>query len=189
MTPYEIRNTAKQLMYAFGDNRQHFDPFFIHLTNVHRDSKLRQSLLKAIPTIEKPTLPIRITGDEFPDNISKDRLVYLTPDSPNDLFQFNHEDVYIIGAIVEKGPQKPLLMAKAKRLGIRTARLPLSRIFQWKQSSKHLTINQVAQIMLDFKASGDIHKSCVHVPGRKVTKLNDSSRKSTRNSSNYVFNK
>lgn len=184
MTRYEIRNTAKQLSYAFGYNRQHSDPFFIHFTNVHRDGMLRQSLLKALPTIEKPTFPIRVTNNEFPDDIPKERLVYLTPDSPNDLLEFNHNDVYIIGAIVEKGAQKPLLMAKAKRLGIRTVRLPLNRIFQWKQSSKHLTINQVAQIMIDFKASGDIQKACEHVPERKVTRI---SRKSTRQSSNHLY--
>lgn len=67
---------------------------------------MHKALLRKIPTIEKPSFPIRLTSNEWPEGISKERLVYLTPDSPNELLEFNHNDVYVIGAIVEKGREK-----------------------------------------------------------------------------------
>ena len=32
----------------------------------------------------------------------KERLVYLSPDSPNVLTEYSHEDVYILGALIDK---------------------------------------------------------------------------------------
>lgn len=169
MTSYEVHNTAKQLVFSFGANRLHSTPFFFHLTNLQHSGKLHQSLLKNVPTIESPTFPIRLSSDEFPQNVSKERLVYLTPDSHNDLLEFNHDDVYIIGALVDKGAKEPLTMAKAKALGIRTARLPISRFIQWRQSGKDLTIDQMTKIMLHFKLSGNIKQALLrHVPTRKT---------------------
>lgn len=129
---------------------------------------MHKAFLRKIPTIEKPSFPIRLTSNEWPENISKERLVYLTPDSPNELLEFNHNDVYIIGAIVDKGGKKPLTLAKAKDHDIRTAKLPLDRAIQCKQSDKGLTLDQITKIMLDYKTSGDFKTALKHVPDRKV---------------------
>lgn len=168
MTPFEVRNTAKQLTRSFGINRFHRTPFFFNFANLQPNGVLHRSLLRAMPTIEEPTFPIRLFSDKFPGNIAKERLVYLTPDSPNELLEFNHNDVYIISAIVDKGSQKPLTLAKSKETGIRTARLPLDRYLQWKQSSKALTIDQMVKIMLDLKATGDFQYALRNVPRRKI---------------------
>lgn len=168
MTPFEIRNAAKQLVLSFGLNRRHCNPFFFHFINLQPGGGLHKAFIKKIPTIEKATLPIRLSNNEWPKDIPKERLVYLTPNSPNELLEFNHNDVYIIGAIVDKGVQKPLTMAKAKADGIRTAKLPLDRAFQWSQSNKVLTLDQITKIMLDFKLTGDYHLALKHVPSRKI---------------------
>lgn len=168
MTPLEVSNTAKQLVLSFGVNRIHRNPFFFHFTNLQFNGKLHQSLAKMIPTIGNATFPIQLLSDELPENVSKERLVYLTPDSPNELLKFNEDDVYVIGAIVEKGGKKPLTLAKAKAFDIRTARLPLDRFLLWKQSTKDLTIDQITKIMLDFKSSGEYKLAFKHVPTRKI---------------------
>lgn len=167
MTPFEIRNTAKQLTFSFGLNRLHPHPFFFNFTNLQPDGMLHQALLRQMPTIENPTFPIRLFSDEFPANIEKERLVYLTPDSHTDL-EFNHNDVYIISALVEKGAQKPFTLAKSKELGIRTARLPIDRFVKWRKSGKALTLDQVLRIMLELKLSGDFQKAFKHLPKRKI---------------------
>uniref|UniRef100_A0A6P7GVL4 Uncharacterized protein LOC114341316 n=1 Tax=Diabrotica virgifera virgifera TaxID=50390 RepID=A0A6P7GVL4_DIAVI len=65
--------------------------------------------------------------------------------------------------------QEPLSLAKAKREGIRMAKLPLDRYLQWGAGSgKSLTLNQVVAILLDQKVTGDWQHSLRHVPKRKL---------------------
>lgn len=168
MTPLELRSLVKQLARCHNINRLHSTPFFFNLTNIQMNGKLYTMLLKQIPTLLSTSFPIRLTEQLIPDNIANERLVYLSPDSQTYLKEFNHNDVYIIGGLVDKGNQKPITLAKAKGLGIRTARLPLEQFVQWKNSSKTLTLDQMIKIMLEFKLTGDMSKAIQHVPTRKV---------------------
>lgn len=121
-----------------------------------------------MPTLLNKSFPMRLSEQLIPDNIAKERLVYLTPDSQNYLKEFNHNDVYIIGGMVDKGSQKPITLSKAERLGIRTAQLPLEQFVRWKNSNKSLTLDQMTKIMLELKLTGDMSKALQHVPTRKV---------------------
>lgn len=65
--------------------------------------------------------------------------------------------------------KKPLSLAKAKRLGLRMARLPLDQFLQWGAGSgKSLTLNQMINILLDLKQTGDWMHALRHVPRRKI---------------------
>ncbi|TMW39506.1 hypothetical protein DOY81_015414, partial [Sarcophaga bullata] len=76
---------------------------------------------------------------------------------------------------------EPLSLAKAKRLGLRMARLPLDRYLQWGAGSgKSLTLNQMINILLDLKTTGDWMRSLRHVPRRKVIDLKRDSDKRFR---------
>lgn len=55
--------------------------------------------------------------------------------------EFDPDSVYIIGGIVDKKDSTPLTMAKAKREGIRMAKLPLDKYLRWGSSGKSLTLN------------------------------------------------
>lgn len=69
-------------------------------------------------------------------------------------------------------------MAKAKKLGLRMARLPLDRYLQWGAGSgKSLTLNQMVNVMLDLKKTGDWMSALRHVPRRKVVNLKEDSEK------------
>lgn len=60
-------------------------------------------------------------------------------------------------------------MAKAKRLGLRMARLPLDQYLHWGAGSgKSLTLNQMINILLDLKKTGDWMHALKHVPRRKI---------------------
>lgn len=170
MSPIELVSLAKQLRLSLSINRLHSTPFFFHLTSLQPNGRLHKLLLKMIPTLHSPTFPIHVTEQFIPDQIARERLVYLSPDSPTLLKEFNDRDVYIIGGLVDKGAKKPLTYAKAKELGIRTARLPLEQFLQWKQSNKSLTIDQMTKIVLEFKKSRDMRQAVQHVPSRKVVR-------------------
>ncbi|XP_023291858.2 mitochondrial ribonuclease P protein 1 homolog [Lucilia cuprina] len=172
MTKREAENAAKQLMLCFAENRAHDDPFDLHYCNVNLDTPCMKSLQRYIPTMLNPEFPINIHQKCFTEIFPKESLVYLTPHCRTDLVEYNHDDVYIVGAMVDTVNNEPLSLAKAKRLGLRMARLPLDHYLQWGAGSgKSLTLNQMVNIMLDLKHTRDWMAALRHVPRRKVIDL------------------
>ena len=71
--------------------------------------------------------------------------------------------------MVDKTNNEPLSLAKAKKQGLRMARLPLDRYLSWGAGSgKSLTLNQMVSIMLEMKKHGDWKKALRFVPRRKI---------------------
>ncbi|XP_013115184.2 mitochondrial ribonuclease P protein 1 homolog [Stomoxys calcitrans] len=169
MTQREAENAAKQLMLCFAENRSHDDPFDLHYCNVNLDTPCMQSLQRYIPTMLNMDFPMNVHQKCFTELFPKDKIVYLTPHCRTDLVEYNHDDVYIVGAMVDTVNNEPLSLAKAKKLGLRMARLPLDRYLQWGAGSgKSLTLNQMIKIMLDVRKTGDWRKALSHVPRRKL---------------------
>lgn len=67
------------------------------------------------------------TRDLYLDLFDKDRLVYLTPDSPNEMTHYDHEAIYILGGIYDAENKEPLTYQKAVRQNIRHCKLPLEK--------------------------------------------------------------
>jgi Trm5-related predicted tRNA methylase len=67
------------------------------------------------------------TRELYIDLFDKDRLIYLTPDSPNEMTHFDHDAVYILGGIYDDENKEPLTYEKAVRQNIRHQKLPLEK--------------------------------------------------------------
>ncbi|KAM7300580.1 mitochondrial ribonuclease P protein 1 homolog [Ixodes scapularis] len=168
MTKREIVNAADQLQEAYAANRTHPDPFNLVFCNVEEGGQYKRRLLGALPHLEQPNCLITTTEKSYLDLYPRERLVYLTPDAKQTL-SYDHDAIYIVGALVDKSTQKPLSLAKAKRDGIRVAKLPLENYLQWgKSSSKTLTLNALMNILLEMKTTGDWTKAFNFVPRRKL---------------------
>lgn len=172
MNEKEMRNTAKQLMLCFGINRLHNEPFNVHHCNADFRSSTMVSLRKHLAQMDEPAFPINVTERSYLDLFPKERLVYLTPHCKNDLNEFSPDDVYIVGAMVDKSSQEAISLGKAKKLGLRMARLPLDRYFQFK-SGKSLTLDQMLLILLELKGSNDFERALEHVPKRKIVPVDE----------------
>ncbi|RZC42068.1 mitochondrial ribonuclease P protein 1 -like protein [Asbolus verrucosus] len=145
MTARENKNCAKQLMLLFAENRNH-------------DA-----------TMYEPWFPLNLHESSYLEKFPKERLIYLTPHCREELLEYDHDAIYIIGGIVDMMNNQPLSLAKAKKEGVRMAKLPLDRYLQWGSGSgKNLTLNQVASILLDVKVTGDWKYALRHVPKRKI---------------------
>lgn len=93
-------------------------------------------------------------------------LVYLTPDSPNDLTELDKSSVYVIGGIIDRTRTKRISFDKAEACGIRTARLPLG-LAKIKTAGLVLNIDTVIKIIAEFQSSGDWEEAIrQHVPKR-----------------------
>lgn len=165
MTRVEQKNTAKQLKYAFSENRTSRRPFVMHLCNIKYQSQFYRDLLNEIPNIEKT--PLRLHEQDITEIIDTKRLVYLTPDSENVLHTFDSKDCYVVGGVVDKGQQKPLTLAKAKSLEIRTARFPIDKYVRFR-SHKSLTLDQVMKILVTIKQTENWKEAMKHIPSRKI---------------------
>lgn len=166
MTSRENKEAAKQLTYCFGLNRSHQTPFVLHFCNMNSEGWLWSRLLSCIPTLTKRRLPVQIHQEDYFDLFPKEKIVVLTPDAPTVLKEYNPDVHYVISAIVDRGDKKPLTLAKAKRYDIQTARLPLE-LYRTCRVDKTLTLDQMLQVMLEIKYSGDWHKAFQYVARRK----------------------
>ena len=91
-------------------------------------------------------------------------MVYLSPDSHNDLKTFSEDDIYVIGGIIDIGDDRaPLTLANAKKHKIRHARFPMKRVIGMKAD---LNVETCVAIMNDLKYSQDWFYSLRWVPAR-----------------------
>lgn len=101
MSIKEQKNCAKQLLLMWSYNRFHKDPFNIIFCNVEKEGPVFKSLAKTIPTIDEKTFPFNYTNKSYLELYPKEKLVYLTPHCNEELKEYNHDDIYIIGKILK----------------------------------------------------------------------------------------
>lgn len=167
MSPRENLETAKQLSLCFGLNRSHRAPFVLHFSNIDDQSLLWRNLKRSMPNLgEKLGLPVCVEKPDIVDLFPKEKLVVLTPDSPNILHEYDPNLHYVVSAIVERGDEVSHSTAKAKKFGLNTARLPMES-FRKCRMNKALTLDQVLQVMLEVKFSRDWNKAFRYVAPRK----------------------
>jgi hypothetical protein len=81
---------------------------------------------------------------------------------------------------------QPLSLAKAKKEGIRMAKLPIDKYLDWGSgSTKSFTLNQVMNILLDLRHTRDWNKALKHVPIRKLKASREHQLKKLLNRSGY----
>jgi mitochondrial ribonuclease P protein 1 len=89
-------------MLCFAENRMHDQPFDMYYCNAKMDGTTMKQLQRYIPTMCEPWFPLNVHTESYMDIFPKENLVYLTPHCRNDLMEYNPDDVYIVGAMVDK---------------------------------------------------------------------------------------
>lgn len=102
MKPQEIKNCAKQLQLVFATNRVHKEPFDLYFCNADLEGELMKILHRAIPPLYDDDFPVNVKTESYLDIFDKKNLVYLTPHTQNEMQEFDHDAVYIVGAYVDK---------------------------------------------------------------------------------------
>ncbi|EPX70716.1 tRNA m(1)G methyltransferase Trm10 [Schizosaccharomyces octosporus yFS286] len=103
--------------------------------------------------------------EEFPEE--KKKMVYLSADSDETLHELKEDEIYIIGALVDKNRYKNICDDKAKSQGIRTAKLPIGEYIRMSDR-KVLTVNHVFEILSLWLEHRDWEKAFMEIiPKRK----------------------
>jgi len=167
MKDQDLISLTKQLLYCHSYNKSEREPFHFHFCNVMPGSRTEATLRKHGEVFYN--MPYTVTSEHYLDCYPASQLVYLSPNAPRTMTQYDPNDVYIIGGIVDTAVEEPLTFAKAKREKLRTARFPLHEHVRWVNGSKALTLNQVVDIMIRMKRTNDWKTTLTNcLPMRKV---------------------
>ncbi|NXJ14623.1 TM10C methyltransferase, partial [Odontophorus gujanensis] len=166
MSVREVANAVRQIVLSEGCNRRSVDPFHIHFCNLKDDSLYHKEFIKHYRGAWDRLL-ITVTDQCYTDIFPKDKLIYLTADSPKVMKTFDHDKIYIVGSMVDKSIKTGVSLAQAKRLGLETAALPLDKYLLWNCGAKNLTLDQMMHVLLTLKDTGDWKKALEFVPKRK----------------------
>ncbi|NXA59876.1 TM10C methyltransferase, partial [Mohoua ochrocephala] len=166
MSLREVTNTVRQIVLSESCNRRSADPFHIHFCNFKDDSLYHREFVKQYREAWGRLL-VTVTDQCYTELFPKDKLIYLTADSPKVMKTFDHDKIYIVGSMVDKSIKTGVSLARAKRLGLETAALPLEKYLLWSTGAKNLTLDQMMHILLTLKDTADWKKALEFVPKRK----------------------
>ncbi|KAJ7320335.1 hypothetical protein JRQ81_019846 [Phrynocephalus forsythii] len=166
MSEREMQNAVKQMMESEALNRRAKDPFHLHYCSLTTDGLYHKAFVKSYGEAWDK-LMVTVSEKAYTELFPREQLVYLTADSPNIMKRFEHDKIYIIGCLVDKIMKNGASFARAKRLNLATARLPLDMYLDWGSGNKNLTLNQVLGILLALKDTGDWKEALKFVPQRK----------------------
>lgn len=173
MRKQDSNNCSEQLLELYSVNRKNWAPFDLFFCNAHHDHPTMKTFRKYMPNIFAPDNFITVTDLSYLDIFPKEKLVYITPFAREPLRLYDPSAIYIIGGLVDKCIKEPVVMAKAKREGVKAVHLPFEEYVMWGRGSKSLPLNHIIAILLEMKNTNDWNKAFRLVPKRKLVRSLD----------------
>eukprot|EP00298_Acanthocystis_sp_HF-20_P004341 c14677_g1_i1.p1 GENE.c14677_g1_i1~~c14677_g1_i1.p1 ORF type:complete len:317 (+),score=121.98 c14677_g1_i1:121-951(+) len=180
MSQKQVGSVCNQLQYSYAFNKSLQNTLQIHITSLG-DARVGKVFNERQGWDQ---WKIYRHQNHFIDIFTKSEIVYLTPESDCVLRELSKDEVYIIGAFVDRNQHKGITHQKCQELGLRTARLPLEEHIKL-EASKVLTINHVFEI-LGKVYNGQSWKDAVtsSVPMRKGVYQGDDNNNNNNNDDN-----
>ncbi|CAH1272399.1 TRMT10B [Branchiostoma lanceolatum] len=170
MTQKEASRLAGQVGRVHGANKLSDRPFHVHLTSLAPDNMLYRECVRRNDGFQH-FIGVEQTSKHFLEVFDREDVVYLSPDSSNDLLELDNKKVYVIGGLVDETVQKNVTITQAREKSLQTAKLPIDLFMKREPGSKGnkiLTVNQVFEILLKFYVTRDWRVALpVGLPERK----------------------
>lgn len=171
MSEKERKSLCRQLTYSYNSIRKCAEegrtPFSLSICGL--DDGMAQMLTHVASGWE--SWPLDIKTERLEDFHEIGRIVYLTHDATEVLDELDEKDVYVIGGIVDRNRLKGATMEKAKRLGVRAAKLNLDENVAITHGTPVLTVNHCVDILLNAANGMSWAASYLRVlPSRKGVK-------------------
>lgn len=125
MTVFEQTKVVAGMRKTFKHNRMAQHPLHLQLCGLKPDSYIMDLFEEALPSLDKSH--ISQYAECYSELYPRERLVVLTPDSPNTI-EYDSKDIYVVSGLVDFARSDPVTFDKADKLGIRTAKLPMHLI-------------------------------------------------------------
>lgn len=103
----------------------------------------------------------------------EEQILYLSPHSNHILHKWNHDDVIVLGGIVDRSKNLPLSLGKAKKLNFRHAKLPLGYYIDGYrlQTNQAFAIHVIFNILSAMKITNDWNEAFRKIPHRYINNL------------------
>lgn len=153
MTDREARSSSQQIMYCYGANRRAERPARLLVVGLGARQAAALNNVSGVASWRGASVDARPLEAACPDRAS---LVYLTAESETVLDAVDAATTYVIGGFVDRNRHKGATHAKAKALGVRTARLPIGdggAIVLDKEASRVLAVNHVFELVVRAQSS------------------------------------
>uniref|UniRef100_A0AC34QJN8 SAM-dependent MTase TRM10-type domain-containing protein n=1 Tax=Panagrolaimus sp. JU765 TaxID=591449 RepID=A0AC34QJN8_9BILA len=110
------------------------------------------SIFRHLGSLENPrNLGVIVSDQNYTDLFEKDKIVYLSPDSDEVLEKVEPDMTYVIGAIVDRVPERNIpayaSLEASQADQIKAYRLPLDEYIDWKSGTRFLTLLTVMKIL------------------------------------------
>jgi ribonuclease P protein 1 len=99
-----ISKLVDQLEYFFAHIHQYHSPSFVTLCNFASDGQIQQEFSRRASQ-HRSISCFETTESSYLDLFDRQKLIYLSPHSPYEMSEYDHDAVYIIGAIVDISKQ------------------------------------------------------------------------------------
>lgn len=149
MSEKERKSLCRQIAYSYNSLRKCIedDRTPMSLSVCGLDDVIAQSLTHVANGWK--SWPIEIHEKKLEDVHTVGSIVYLTHDATDVLDKLDEKDVYVIGGIVDRNRLKGATMEKARRLGVRAAKLNLDENVTITHGTPVLTVNHCVDILLN----------------------------------------
>lgn len=161
----DIMKLTKQVGFCYSANRRAPNPLQFYVCGLHGQMKER---LESIGDYKN--WDVNFMENDYYEEFDKEKITYLTSDSPNVLDDLSDDHAYIIGGLVDHNHHRGLCYQMAEERGLSHAQLPIGQYITMK-SRKVLTVNHVFEVLLKYTETKDWKKSFFSIiPQRKVEK-------------------
>ena len=146
----------KQMDLLIAKNLCGSNPFHVVLCNFDKNTEFYKYWIKDKPESLLQSMTITNKGlNDLEPTVGSEDLIYLTPDSPSVMSEFNHNKAYVIGGLVDRDFQKQRTQTISRTEHITSERLPLDRYLMWGGygGKKELTVNTVFDILFSLKSN------------------------------------
>lgn len=165
MIDKDIAKMIKQILRCYTLNRRAIAPLQFSLTSFNGKSKKEMEKHNGYKHWD-----VKFEPDSYMNIYPKDKIVYLTSESPNTIDKLDHSCIYVIGGLVDHNCHKGLCHKLAVDNGIKHGRLPLDKFLLMK-ARKVLTIDHVFEILLRVTEGKTWQEAFLQVlPERKQAK-------------------
>jgi len=93
-----LLNLVDQVQYLFAEINRYHSPSYVYLCNLSHHGRLKPEFDRRAPL---ENLCFEATESSYLDIFPQEKLIYLSPDSNEEMTSFDHDAVYIIGGIID----------------------------------------------------------------------------------------
>ena len=147
-----MASLTSQISRCYASNRRTSKPFDLRILGLGGATEAQ--LCKAFPEYDRWQVDFRTESlDEYRDKTER-TIVYLSADAEEVLEEIDPNCAYVIGGLIDRNHHKNAASDRAKALGLKTARLPLSEHVRLN-SSAVLTIVHVYELLCKQRELGN----------------------------------